>query len=231
MGTLLPVVGDPPPERRWERARYTLLACWVLVVLAVPVLGAQPTSLARLEGAVAAGQVQAVRIEGGLPPHSSGDATAEVYWRSGLIRHRSEVVEARPRHAARGDAAQDGVVVTRNIGARLSALQSHLLVSRYPNSLSSYATLWGWDMPSWLGLVTIGLALASLYLLVNGPQPWRATRWAWFWLMASPVGIAAFLLLSGPTPLVPAHRNPDRRLTGGWALLLSIVVTPMLVRG
>jgi hypothetical protein len=229
VGAPRPVVDRPSPERPWNRARYLLLACWALVVLAVPTLGAQPTSLGRLESAVAAGQVRAVRLEGGLPPHATGFATVQVYWRSGLLRHQTEVVEARPRRQAAADAEPGRVVLTRPVAAHLRDLQPGLRTTRGPDRPSSYATLWGWYMPSWLGLVTIGLALASLYLLVNGPEPWRATRWAWFWLLASPVGIVAFLTLSGPTPLLPTPRPERRRLTGGWALLLSIVVTKVIV--
>ena len=54
--------------------------------------------------------------------------------------------------------------------------------------------------------------------------PERATRWAWFWLQWNPVGVLAFLLLSGPVPGVPAPRPGARRLTGGWAFLLSLLL-------
>jgi hypothetical protein len=95
---------------------------------------------------------------------------------------------------------------------------------------SSDADLHGWRVPVWWGFAVIGLALATLALLVNGPQPWRGTRWAWFWLMAlaSPLGVAAFLLLAAPTPLLGAPRADARRLTGGWAFLLGVVLSATL---
>jgi hypothetical protein len=67
--------------------------------------------------------------------------------------------------------------------------------------------------------------MCSFLLPAAGPEPWRATRWAWLWavLLAAPVGTLAFALLSGPTPLVPAPRNRARRLTGGWALVILTV--------
>lgn len=68
-----------------------------------------------------------------------------------------------------------------------------------------------------IGAVAFLVALLTLMLLINGPPPW----WAWFWLGTNPVGAVAFLVLSGPTPGVPAPDNPARRLTGGWAFLLS----------
>ena len=70
---------------------------------------------------------------------------------------------------------------------------------------------------------------AALWLVVNGPRPWRATRGGWSWLLASPVGVLAFLVLSGPTPPLRAPPVTGRRLTGGRALLLSIVLTYLVV--
>ena len=75
--------------------------------------------------------------------------------------------------------------------------------------------------------VSVG-ALAGLWLLVAGPQPWRATRWSWFWLAAVPGGPVAFLLLSGPTPGVRPPRPERPRLTGGKALLLAIGLSILL---
>lgn len=68
-----------------------------------------------------------------------------------------------------------------------------------------------------------GLAgLATLVLLVGGPQPRLATKWAWFWLLGvGPLGVA-FLLLE-PVPVWLRDALPARtRLTGGWAFLLMI---------
>ena len=63
-------------------------------------------------------------------------------------------------------------------------------------------------------LVWVGMVL----LLVSGPSPGRATRWAWWWLgLCLPVAFAVFLL-------VEPSRTPHRALTGGKALLLGVVV-------
>lgn len=70
--------------------------------------------------------------------------------------------------------------------------------------------------------------LATLWLLVNGPQPWRATRWAWFWLAAPPLGLLAFLLLSGPTPGLGITRPATKRLTGGKAFLLALLLSALV---
>ena len=73
-------------------------------------------------------------------------------------------------------------------------------------------------------LLDAGVAvwLAVLLLIVGGPEPWRATRWAWGWvvLLAGPLGSVAYLLLGGPLALLRPHAG-HRRLTGGWAFLLA----------
>jgi hypothetical protein len=85
-------------------------------------------------------------------------------------------------------------------------------------------------VPNALGISAFLLFLAGFPLLMIGPHPWRATRWAWFWLLLPPVGNVVFLLLSGPTPGVPRPRNPRRRLTGGWAFWLSLPLMSVLAR-
>ena len=40
-----------------------------------------------------------------------------------------------------------------------------------------------WQTPAWLGVYLLVGGTAWLILLVNGPRPWRATRWARFWLV------------------------------------------------
>ncbi|MPV39139.1 hypothetical protein [Georgenia subflava] len=75
--------------------------------------------------------------------------------------------------------------------------------------------------------VTIA-ALAVLLLLVLGPQPRLATKWAWFWLAMTAAPLWLVFVLLEPTPL-GARRPaplPARRLTGGWAFLISITLLP-----
>jgi hypothetical protein len=70
-----------------------------------------------------------------------------------------------------------------------------------------------------------GLAsLATLILLILGPQPRWATKWAWFWLLGTGPMSAVFLLVE-PVPVwqsEPAFARPSR-LTGGWAFLIALV--------
>jgi hypothetical protein len=86
-------------------------------------------------------------------------------------------------------------------------------------------------VPTGVVAAALLLTLCGVGLLVAGPEPWRATRWAWFWLvLTSPFVSVLFLLLSGPTVAVPGPRNPRRRLTGGWAFLLSLPLMGALGR-
>lgn len=72
--------------------------------------------------------------------------------------------------------------------------------------------------------------VAALAWLVLGPQPRLATRWAWFWLAGGvPLRWLAFVVLE-PVPLwrrAPLLA-PGRRLTGGWAFLLSVTAVPFV---
>jgi hypothetical protein len=207
--------------------RYALIVCWIVLMALTVAVGDRSTSWGRLQSDVAAGRVQSVRVMGALGPGGSGYTTVEVHWRRGWFGHETEVVQARPRSAAPSGAA-DGGVVTRDVAALLTGVRPGLEVTRGPWP-SSDTSLWGWHVPSWLALPAMVLFLAALWLVVNGPRPWRATRWGWFWLLASPVGVLAFLMLSGPTPPLRAPPVTSRRLTGGRALLLSIVLTYLVV--
>ncbi|UFU07500.1 hypothetical protein [Ruania halotolerans] len=92
-------------------------------------------------------------------------------------------------------------------------------------------------------LAPVGLLTAAgiLIVLITGPQPWFATKWAWFWLAtAIPVLWLVYLLIE-PRPLwlsirlaragrepVPLVDHQERRLTGGWAFLIGAVLSSML---
>lgn len=65
--------------------------------------------------------------------------------------------------------------------------------------------------------------LATLILLIGGPQPRLATKWAWFWLLGIGPLSLAFLLLE-PVPVWQREALPARnRLTGGWGFVIALV--------
>ncbi|MEP7091974.1 MAG: hypothetical protein ABI776_17870 [Nocardioidaceae bacterium] len=216
-------------DARWDRARHLLVLGWLLVAVVVPVLGERSTSWSHLKTQVTSGEVASVRVSGALPEHSRGYGVAQVHWRKGLWRYVARVEQVRGRGESGWSRADDDVsaVVHGDPAARLSELRADLRVVRDPG-YGSDSSLLGWRVPSWLGLVGGALFVVSFVVLLVGPPPWRATRWAWFWLLMPPVGSIVFLLASGPTPLLPVPKRPTRRLTGGWAFLLMIPLAAWL---
>ena len=213
------------PARGWRRLRVVLIVAALVLTVLGGLLGERPATFATLERQVASGEVDVVGVTGDLPDGGSGYATVTLHWRSGWFRHHAEVIEARPQRAAREAVRdRDVPVLAEDVRTRLSELQPQL---RFESVAWSDSTLesFGWRLPGWYGWLVLPFGLGVLALLVAGPRPWRATRWAWFWLiMAAPLGVLACLLLGGPTRGIPAPADENRRLTGGWAFLLAIVL-------
>lgn len=224
--------GGPRPrsrsERGWDRWRYALALAWLVVAVGVVALGEREASWSELKGLVAAGDVEAVRVTGELAGSARGYSVVELGWRDGLLGYRAEAVQVSGREKP---PVVNGLPVLRSAPtAQLRALDPDLEVTHRAFRADGGEML-GWRIPNALGLATLVLAVLWLGVLVVGPQPWRATRWAWFWLAFPPVGVLAHLLLSGPTPGVPAPGEPDRRLTGGWAFLAYLALAGALVSG
>lgn len=199
----------------------------MVLLTSVLVLGARESTLSQLQRDVAVGDVSTVRMTSGLSDSGRGFATVHVHWRSGFFQSTTQVIEARPLSAVRGNASRDDVtgVVEPGLDDQLMALDPDLRVERGSMSELTGEVL-GWRFPSWLSLAVLALTLTTLGLLVLGPQPWRATRWAWFWLLGlgAPLVMVVYLVIGGPTSLGPAPRSTSRRLTGGWAFLITLVV-------
>lgn len=211
-------------EHLWDVLRHVVVVGWLLVGAAAVLLGVRTASWFDVERLVENGQVETVRVSEELGGQATGYATVIVQWRDGPFRYQAEVIQVRGDQRVLDEALssnEDPVIVRRAPSARLAALHPGLRVQHNIQRQSDGAML-GWRVPDPIGIVAFVLHLAGLALLVTGPQPWRATRWAWFWLLLPPVGSIAFLLLSGPTVGLPAPRNPRRRLSGGWAFLLSL---------
>ena len=221
---------SPVPERvsgRWGYWRLGLGVLWLLLIASAALTGERVTPLPALDSAIASGRVTSVQVSGGLDPGHSGSALVEVRWTDGPIRHVTDVTQVSADSSATSSST-DRSAVTGDVGARLSADRPGLTVVREPFSFSSGATVLDWRVPQWAGAVAFFAAVGTLLCLVWGPTPWRATRWAWFWLMISPLGPVAslgFVLLSGPTPLIPAPRNVTRRVRAGWVVLGLILLS------
>ena len=216
------------PPSGWDRLRWALIVGWIALVATAVVVGHRSSSLRSLEDAIASGRVHTVHVAGGLSRGASGFATQQVRWRSGLLHYEARVLQASAGdHPHREGAAPGAPVLRTEAGAYLVRAHPGVHVVRERLSWSG-ASILGWELPGWMGVAGLLAFLATLVLLVSGPRPWRATGWAWFWLLSTPVGVLAYLVLSGPTPLVPAPRPHSRRLTGGWAFLLALALRQLI---
>jgi hypothetical protein len=209
----------------WRVMRMTLLVLVLGLIAAAAVLGRAPGELNHLSEALSSHRLAEVTVIGdGLPGDARGCATQQVVWRrDGLLRYVQLVVH-------RGDAAGCSVGGSETLDTGITdvavwvrQLDPGVTIHREPWPRCT-GTLGRWTVPPGLLAFALPAWLAGLYVLVAGPQPWRATRWAWFWLSGSVVGALAFLVLSGPTPGLPEPRRPQRRLTAGWAFFLGLAL-------
>lgn len=242
----LPEITTSPPltASTWaHRCRLALALAWLILAVGVIGIGERRGSFTALEQTLDAGRISSVSVEGdGLVAGADGPVTQTVHWRAqGQHRITEVVVRARaeddqddadaqytdvetPWWSPSGATGPPTTIIGTDVGAYLQDRHPQLLVTRPSPPAHLGSRYLGWQMPTWLFLPGLLVYLGTLGLLISGPQPWRATRWAWFWLFLNPIGTPLFLLLSGPTPLVPAPRRIERRLTGGWAFLLSLIL-------
>jgi len=219
-----------PPQHvsQWGRVaricRWTLIALWSVLAVVAVLAGERQSTLSALDEAVRSGAVQHVQVTPGLEG-GRGYTSVQVTWRPGSITYTTEVTEARPLgEAPPRDQRGDSTGVVGDLETHLLALQPGLDISRDDRVTFAGPAL-GWILPEWSGWLLLLTYLATLLSLTSSPPPWRATRWAWFWLLVliPPLGVPAYLLLAGPTPLVPAPRASATRLGGGWAFLLTFI--------
>ncbi|HEX7717368.1 MAG TPA: hypothetical protein VF416_08770 [Marmoricola sp.] len=217
-----------PRDRAWDRARHAIAVGWIVVLVLLPVAGEKTADWSDVRDLVDAGKVTDVHVDGELPDNATGFATVSVHWRHGPLDYVTYVRQVRADDSDDATSTGDVSAVLHSApSARLAELQPGLQISRNPSASYADSTMLGFEVPTALTLAPLALLLLGLVVLIGGPAPWRATPWAWFWWLWNPVGVAAFLLLSGPFPGIPAPRRLDRRLTGGWAFLLMLVVTSL----
>ena len=183
-------------------------------------MGQRHSDYAALEAAVSAGDVRQVTVVDALPPGSTGYGLVKVTWHDDGIEHLAEVWQI---GSDQGAGAATSTPPDGDVGQQLRALRPDLQVAAAARP-AVVGDIFGWRVPVWLSLTAVAIGLGHLVVLVRGPRPYWATRWAWFWLSWGYVGAAVFLLLSGPAPGLPAPREGSRRLTGGWAFLVSAVL-------
>ena len=215
---------ESPYARAWVGLRLVLAAGYVLLGCAAAVLHQGESTLDQLYADLESGSVSQVRVVGDvLPPTSTGSALQEVTWRTGSRAWRVELVQVRGSDggalpASRAERTTDDVV--QQVRARSPEID--LEVSSPRTGVSAQA--FGVSYAGFAALPVVVLTVAGLLLLVGGPQPWRATRWGWFWLCLVPGGPLVYLARSGPTPGLRPPAPDDALLTGGWALLAAVVL-------
>lgn len=223
----LSAAAPTPPavrEPRWALTRWVgwaLLACYAALLVTGVVAGERPASYDDLRFAVARGDVDEVTVTGGVAGSYRGSATVEVHWRDGVAGRVAEVVEVHP--APRNPTTSTGTPRVRSVEEDLASIDRRVQVTRQQGE-GGWAEVRGWRLPGWAGLLTAFVWLATFLLVVAGPPPWRANRWAWFWglALAAPVGIPAYLLLGGPTGLARPVVGGSR-VRGGWGFVLALV--------
>ncbi len=207
-------------ERRWRLSAVFLAVAWLVVALAVVLAGEKRSDLDQLVASVREGDVTRVEVVG-LPerPGWRGRTQVTLRWQ-GSVLTRSAEVPVDTRRGSEADVVGDPVEYLQAV-----AYPRELDITYSDLRSGTYLEWRDWRGPGWTGLVGFLTWFATLVLLRHGPEPRRATRWAWGWLvlLGGPLGALAYLLLGGPLGV----RRPTRargRLTGGWAFLLALIL-------
>lgn len=216
-------VQTPHAQRRTDvPTRMVLLAVLVALALATVLTGRLESTLADLESDVAAGRVTAIELQVTHPSLPADHGYVIVTWKDGVVPRYLEVDQVTSLDPPSGY-DDDQTRVRGPIAEHLDALAPGELNVTIGEAPGAWGTAMGWRMPFWIGIGVLLWTFALLGHLVGGPQPRHATKWAWFWLFTSAVGpVAVVVYLVSGLKREPAPH--ERRLTGGWAFLLSILI-------
>lgn len=192
---------------------WVLVVAWVVVSIGGVLQLSRESSYADLAAGVRAGEITSVTVVGDVPASVRGSGGVELQWREGAWRRHVVVVGSTLPSEVRAERSR---VLPAPVADTLARRFEGLDVR--PGEVSVT------ERGRWLGVLGGVALLCTVLLVITTPRPVRATRWAWFWLLGlvPPVGILAFLLIGGPTGLIP-QREGGRTLTGGWAFLLAVL--------
>lgn len=204
------------PARVVQAFRWAAVAVLVADVLLGLLTLPRPADVDELERDLSQGRVRSAGVVDpgmlrssqsllGRSPHNQPTSTM---WRVGPLGYRITPQEGLSRSSTKTSALQDELRAVPDV-------EDDLLMR--------------WTSAG--ALTHVLLVLVLLY----GPQPRRATKWAWFWLTFLPfdAGLLALLLRDAPwsrratavqEPLGHRVQPDDHRLTGGRALLLAVAL-------
>ncbi|MBL0746231.1 hypothetical protein [Nocardioides baculatus] len=225
-------VPAPPAYDEWRDGRWRLTGAvfalaWLIVLVTILAVGERRADLGSLHGVLADGSVSEVEVTG-LPKGGLGRgySTVRLEWEARFIHRYTEILVVSSDRLGRRVSNPDHLpVVVGDPVVTLQELRPDVAIVRHDYRSGSWFEAAGWTLRGAPGSALLVLWFAALFMVMGAPEPWRATRWAWFWLaLASPlIGAIAYVLVGGPLG-VGRPRHPGRRLTGGWAFLLAAVI-------
>lgn len=198
--------------------------------------GAQVSTLSDLQLELARGEVQQVRVIGEMGPGATGTSTVTLEWEEGRRTHMAEVRQRSTGEGTNGipvgGSGADGAIVDGSVTQMLRDAAGSNSVTITPSEAPAVSfegpTVLGAKVPGWTGVAMLVVSLLTLGLLIQGPRPRYATRWAWFWFFVFGGWVAdlVFLLGAGPVRDEAVQDGPARRrpITGGWAFLACLIV-------
>lgn len=211
------------------------------VCLAAVACGDRPGSLDALTEQIARGHVDTVEVAGALEPGERGTSQVQLRWDAGWPTRTARVLQASdPRGPRRpGQVAPVLVGDLRDALAERAGVDAEGLriveVARFlppprpepgpglhVDVRLDRAEVLGFRIPPPWGWLYGASALAVLLILLVGPQPRRATRWAWFWLLLAPwfgVLVGVGFLAAGGALTGSGGAPEESRLGGGRAFL------------
>lgn len=222
--------------------RWTTLGLVFATVLLAVVNGERVSTYQDLQSALLRGGVTEVRAEGPLEAtHAdlaksqvSGTATVRLTWTEDGVNRAATVHQVVPASGEDPPTNVDGFgrdgvsgTIVGPVSSELARYAPGVHVTTVPEPMG-----WTWRAPhvAWLELrggwaVLLPLTWVTFVAgLVLGPEPRGATRWAWFW-----IGGVPWVLVVAPVYVLWGCRGHDparRRLTGGWAFVLSLLLLP-----
>lgn len=227
---------QPIGGRWWQVLRWGGLALFVVAMSLLLNVGERQEPYARLQAGLADGSIAHVRVEGAMGGAgdlggAQGVTTVRLSWRDDWHEAFTEVVQASSQSELERQSGDDESL-PRIIGPIDTELHTYStdVDLTWAQPLSGVTiTLGGWSVRGDLALLPLAMLGLLPFVLATGPEPRLATRWAWFWLIISPlmpIAVAAFLFYGRRL-----HQPERTRLTGWWAFLIMLVTPAGFLAG